>query len=31
MPVEIGGGDFRLPEPKPWRIDVQTGEVVIET
>jgi len=27
MPVEIGGGNFVLPEPKPWKIDVQTGVV----
>lgn len=26
MPVEIGGGSMRLPEPAPnWSIDVQTG------
>ena len=27
MPLEIGGGKMRLPEPKPFRIDVHTGEV----
>jgi len=26
MPVEIGKGELRLPEPKPWTIDVATGE-----
>jgi hypothetical protein len=29
MPLEIGGGKLRLPEPKPWTIDLQTGEAVI--
>jgi hypothetical protein len=29
MPVEIGGGNFHLPEPRPWSIDVKTGEVTI--
>ncbi len=29
MPLEIGGGTLRLPEPKPWCIDVKTGEVTI--
>jgi hypothetical protein len=26
MPVEIGNGTMTLPEPKPWTIDVKTGE-----
>ncbi len=26
MPVEIGNGALRLPEPKPWTLDVTTGE-----
>jgi len=26
MPVEIGNGELRLPEPKPWTLDVATGE-----
>ena len=26
MPLEIGNGELLLPEPKPWSIDVQTGE-----
>jgi hypothetical protein len=26
MPVEIGDGKLRLPEPKPWILDVATGE-----
>ncbi len=25
MPVEIGDGVLKLPEPKPWTIDVKTG------
>jgi hypothetical protein len=29
MPVEIGRGVLRLPEPKPWTLDVRTGEAVI--
>jgi hypothetical protein len=29
MPVEIGDGRLRLPEPKPWTIDVATGEAAI--
>lgn len=27
MPLEIGGGKLRLPEPKPWTLDVVTGRV----
>ena len=27
MPVEIGNGEFRVPEPHPWSIDVSTGVV----
>jgi hypothetical protein len=30
MPLEIGGGQLRLPPPSPWMIDVKTGEVRIE-
>ncbi len=30
MPLEIGGGQLRLPPPAPWTIDVKTGEVRIE-
>jgi hypothetical protein len=26
MPLEIGDGQLRLPEPKPWKIDVLTGD-----
>ena len=26
MPLEIGAGKLWLPEPKPWTINVQTGE-----
>jgi hypothetical protein len=29
MPLEIGGGQLRLPPPTPWTIDVKTGEVRI--
>jgi hypothetical protein len=29
MPLEIGDGKLWLPEPKPWTIDVRTGEAVI--
>jgi len=30
MPVEIGGGNFKLPEPMPWSIDVVTGQVTVQ-
>jgi hypothetical protein len=30
MPLEIGGGRLRLPEPRPWTIDVETGEAAID-
>ena len=30
MPLEIGDGKLRLPEPKEWTIDVRTGEVEIK-
>ena len=30
MPLEIGGGKLWLPEPKPWTLNLQTGEAVIE-
>lgn len=29
MPLEIGGGHLRLPEPRPWTVDVRTGETTI--
>jgi hypothetical protein len=29
MPLEIGQGNLRLPEPKPWTIDVLSGETTI--
>jgi len=29
MPLEIGDGKLWLPEPKPWTLDVQTGEAAI--
>ena len=28
MPLEIGGGKLRLPKPRPWSLDIQTGEVI---
>jgi hypothetical protein len=30
MPVEIGDGKFRLPEPKEFTLDVPTGEVAVK-
>jgi hypothetical protein len=27
MPLEIGEGKLRLPEPKEWTLDIETGEV----
>jgi hypothetical protein len=30
MPVEIGDGKLWLPEPKPWTLNIQTGEAVVE-
>ncbi|HXS69922.1 MAG TPA: family 43 glycosylhydrolase [Candidatus Polarisedimenticolia bacterium] len=30
MPLQIGGGKLWLPEPKPWDLDVQTGEAVVK-
>jgi hypothetical protein len=30
MPLEIGGGKLRLPEPQEWTLDVQTGEATIK-
>ena len=30
MPLQIGGGKLWLPEPKPWTLDVQTGEATIQ-
>jgi hypothetical protein len=30
MPVEIGGGKLRLPRPKEWTLDVETGEAAIK-
>jgi hypothetical protein len=29
MPLEIGAGQLRLPEPHEWSIDARTGEVAI--
>lgn len=30
MPLEIGGGKLRLPEPREWTLDVTTGEAKIK-
>jgi len=30
MPLEIGNGQLSLPEPRPWSIDVHTGEVTLD-
>ena len=30
MPIEIGNGSMRLPEPRPWTLDVATGEAAIQ-
>ncbi|WP_206107814.1 family 43 glycosylhydrolase [Paludisphaera rhizosphaerae] len=30
MPMEIGDGKLQLPEPRPWTLDVATGEAVID-
>jgi glycosyl hydrolase family 43 len=30
MPLEIGGGKMRLPEPRPWTLDIVTGEAAID-
>jgi hypothetical protein len=30
MPLEIGGGKLRLPEPREWMLDVTTGEARIK-
>ena len=30
MPLEIGDGRLWLPEPRPWSIDVATGETVLK-
>ena len=30
MPLEIGNGELRLPEPREWTLDVATGEAVID-
>lgn len=29
MPVEIGDGKLKLPEPKPWTLDVKSGKSAI--
>jgi hypothetical protein len=30
MPLQIGDGKLELPPPKPWTIDVKTGETTID-
>jgi hypothetical protein len=30
MPLEIGNGTLKLPPPKPWTLDVVTGESSIQ-
>lgn len=30
MPLEVGDGRLWLPEPKPWTLDVETGEAIIK-
>ena len=30
MPVQIGGGQLRLSEPKPWSLNMQTGEASLK-
>lgn len=30
MPLQIGAGNLWLPEPKPWTLDIKTGEAVIQ-
>ncbi len=27
MPLEIGGGKLHLPKPRPWSLDIHSGEV----
>lgn len=29
MPLQIGGGKLRLPEPKEWTLDIKTGQAAI--
>jgi hypothetical protein len=29
MPLEIGDGQLRLPAPRPWRLNVRTGETAL--
>ena len=30
MPLQIGDGKLTLPEPKPWKLDIKTGEATVE-
>jgi len=30
MPLEIGDGKLWLTDPKPWKLDIKTGEAVVE-
>jgi hypothetical protein len=29
MPLELGDGNLRLPEPREWTLDIKTGEAVV--
>jgi hypothetical protein len=31
MPLQIGDGKLWLPEPKPWTLDLRTGEAAVKT
>ena len=30
MPLEIGDGKLRLPKPRPWKLDLKTGEATLQ-
>ncbi|WP_207531763.1 family 43 glycosylhydrolase [Desertivirga arenae] len=30
MPLEIGGGELKLPEPKPWKVNFKTGKAEVK-
>jgi hypothetical protein len=30
MPLQIGDGKLWLPEPKPWTLDLKTGEATVK-
>lgn len=29
MPLQIGGGKLTLPEPRPWKLDVEAGTAIV--